>query len=315
MTEQTPPNAPEELRTLLLIDGANFLYRAHYALEAFGKSFNAPDGRPVGAFMNFATMIKKAKDLSGADAIAIVFESTTKTFRDEIFPEYKATRNPTPSEIKIQMEFVRDIFPLMGVPVIWSDGYEADDLLCSYASNPADGWRVVMASSDKDLAQSIGPRATQLDPNGWGVRDEAKVLEKFKVGPAMIAQFLALQGDSVDNIPGVERCGPGTSAKLLNKYGSLEKIFENVEAQSPALRAGLEEARDRIDGLLKLTTAVTSLPLPLAPDEIMSANHNPDWAAALALLVPLGARKLIERAELGAQAQEAKRLRLAAAKP
>lgn len=315
MTEQTPTHAPEELRTLLLIDGANFLYRAHHALEGFGKSFNAPDGRPVGAFMTFATMIKKAKDLSDADAIAIIFESTTKTFRDEIFPEYKATRKPTPGEIKIQMDLVRDIFPLMGVPVLWADGYEADDLLCSYGSNPADGWRVVMGSSDKDLAQSIGPRTVQLDPNGWGVRDEAKVLEKFKVGPAMIAQFLALQGDSVDNIPGVDRCGPGTSAKLLNKYGSIEGIFANVEAQSPALRVGLEEARDRIEGLLKLTTAVTSLPLPMMPDEILSANHNPDWASALAALMPLGTRKLIERAQLGVEAQEAKKLRMMAAKP
>lgn len=308
-------DAVEGLRTLLLIDGANFLYRAYHALERMNRSFTAPDGQHVGAFMTFATMVKKAMELSGADATAIIFESTTGTFRDEIFPEYKATRKETPDAVRSQMRLVRDIFPLMGVPVLWRDGFEADDLLCSYAANPYDGWRVVMSSSDKDLGQSIGPRASQLVPDGWEIRDEAKLFAKFKVGPALIAQFLALQGDNVDNIPGVDRCGAKTAATLLNKYGSIEGIYANVQAQTPALKAGLLAAKDRIAGLVRLTTAETSLALPMTAAEIFEANRSPDWAAALEALTPLGTRNLIARATLGVEAQAAKKARMAAARP
>ena len=302
--EQTPA-----LKTLLLIDGANFMFRAYHAMKAMGRPLSAPDGTPTGALATFANMTKKAKDLCAADAIAIVFESTTGTFRDGLVDDYKANRVETPDEVKIQMNLARDLFPLMGVPVIWSNGFEADDVLCAYSADPGEGWQVVMASSDKDLGQVVGPRARQLDPNGWKLLDEDGVLAKFGVKPNLIAQFLALKGDSVDNIKGVDKVGDKTASKLLNEYGSIDGIYLNLDKLTPSVRKGFEEAKDRIPVLMKLTLADLNAPRSMTSDEIYSANRNPDWSGALEILRPLALKQLIAKAEKGQSAVAARAAR------
>jgi DNA polymerase-1 len=304
--------APEQ-KTLALIDGANFMFRAYHAMKSMGRDFSAPDGTPTAALMNFATMIAKARDLTGAHALAIVFESTTKTFRDDLFDGYKANRPATPDPIKIQMRLARKLFPLMGVPVVWVDGFEADDLLCAYAMGAPEGWRVAMCSADKVLGQAVGPNAVVIDPNGWKVVDEAAVLAKFGVGPKMIPQFLALQGDSVDNIPGVDKCGAKTAAKLLNLHGSIEAIYEKIETLTPALKKGFQDAQPRIPDLLRLTIADLSCGMPLTPQQIYDANRSPDWAAALDMLRPLALGRLIQKAEKGLAASQARDARVASA--
>jgi DNA polymerase-1 len=246
--------------------------------------------------------------------LAIVFESTTGNFRDGLFADYKANRKQTPDEVSIQMKLARDIFPLMGVPVIWSDGFEADDVLCAYAANPGKGWKVAMCSSDKDLGQCIGPQAVQIDPNGWKYLDEAGVVEKFGVTPALVPEYLALMGDGVDNIPGVDKVGHKTAGKLLNKHGSIDVIYKNLDELTPAIKKGFEEARERIPQLLQLTRADLNAPKSMTPDEIYAANRNPDWAAALEKLRPLAMGKLIMKAEKGLAAMEAKARRTPAPK-
>lgn len=306
--EQEAPAGPG--KTLVLIDGANFMYRSYHAMKSMGRSFSAPDGTPTAALMNFATMVSKAKVTAGGDALAILFESTKGTFRDGLFPEYKAHRPATPSEVKIQMNLARDIFPLMGVPVLWVDGFEADDVMCAYGKNAPPGWRVVMASSDKDIGQAIGPKTVQLIPDGWKILDEQGLLIKFGVEASMMAQFLALQGDSVDNIPGVDKCGFKTASKLLNLHGSIEGIYKNLDTLTPAIKKGFEDARDRIPQLMKLTTADTSCGMPMTPDEIHLYNHSPDWEGALEKLRPLAMGRMIEKAEKSLAAQLAKAERL-----
>lgn len=306
--EAEPP-----LKVLALIDGANFMFRAYHATKASGLS--APDGTPTAALTTFANMVKKAKALAGASAVAIIFESTTGTFRDDLVDDYKANRKETPSEVKVQMNLARDLFPLMGVPVIWSNGFEADDVLCAYGADPGPGWRVAMCSSDKDLGQVIGEKAFQIIPDGWLVIDEARLREKIGVGPEMVTQYLALMGDNVDNIEGVKLCGKKTAAKLLNKYGSIDEIYANIDALTPALKAGFQEAKPRMPVLMELTTAALNAPRPLTPDQILAANHSPDWDGALGMLRPLAMAGLIARAEKGKQAMEAKAARLGAMRP
>lgn len=300
---------PEASKTLALIDGANFMFRSYHAMKAMGRDFSAPDGTPTGALATFASMVKKAKDVSGAHAVAIIFESTTGNFRDNLFADYKANRPPTPSEVKIQMNLARDIFPLMGVPVMWGDGFEADDVLCAYGAHASAQWRVALCSSDKDVGQSVGEHTVQIDPNGWKLLDVKGVEAKFGVGPSMIAQYLALMGDGVDNIPGVDKVGHKTAGKLLLKHGSIDEIYKNLHTLTPSVRKGFEEARDRIPQLMKLTLADLSAPRPKSPDEIWRANLNPDWAAALERLRPLAMGKLIDKAEKGLAALEARSAR------
>lgn len=306
---------PSEPRTLALIDGANFMYRSYHAMKAMGRELSAPDGTPTGALMNFATMVTKAKEATGASALAILFESTTGNFRDKLFEGYKESRKPTPDDIKIQMNLARDIFPLMGVPVMWVDGFEADDVMCAYGMAPPDGWRVAMCSSDKDIGQAVGARSVQLIPDGWKTFDQAGILAKFGVGPEMIPQYLALLGDASDDIPGVDRCGPDTARKLLQKHGSIEKIYESIDTLTPKLKEGFVNARGRIPLLMRLTTADCSCGQPMSPQAIYEANRSPDWAAALEKLRPLGLGRLIAKAEKGLEASKARQERLAGATP
>ena len=301
MTEQThnelTPSAPA-LKTLAIIDGANYMFRAYHAMKNVAP-LSAPDGTPTGALATFATMISKAKAAANADALVIVFESTIPTFRDQLVDDYKAQRPETPSDVKIQMNLARTLFPLMGVPVIWSDGFEADDVMCAYAAHPCEGWQIVMCSSDKDLSQLVGPRVKILDPNGMKMLDEKGILDKFGVPPSLMAQLLAIKGDSVDNIKGVSQVGEKTAPKLLNQYGSIEGIYNHLDQLTKAVRQGFEEARDRIPLLMQLTVVDINAPRPLTCDEIYQANRHPDWSSALEILRPLALRGLIAKAEKG----------------
>jgi DNA polymerase-1 len=328
---QQGATAPSGEKTLALIDAANLMHRAYHAMRRLEeqraaehlekcrvaeergwappeppREFKSADGVPTGALMTFATMAKRAKEESGADALALVFESTTGTFRDEIFPEYKATRKETHDDVRVQMELAKKLFPMMGVPALWCEGFEADDVMCAFGKHLPPGWRLVMCSSDKDLGQAVGERVSQLNFDGWVKVGREQIEAKFGVGPELVAQALALQGDSVDNIPGVDKCGVKTAAKLLNAHGSIEGIYENLSTLTPVLRKNFEEARERMPLLLKLTLADVSMALPMTPDEIHAANRRPDWQAALDFSTELGMGKLAKRAQEGVHALAAR---------
>lgn len=290
-------------KTLVIIDGANFLYRAHHAAMAMGKAFSAPDGTPTGALMVFANLVEKLNKLYKPEAMAIAFESPTGTFRDTLFEGYKADRPKTPDEVRTQMRLAKELFPLLGIPGLCEPGFEADDLLCAYGKSASEaGWRVILATSDKDINQVVGEHVGVWDPN---IHKEAKhhtpetVKAKFGVPPELIAEYLALMGDSIDNIPGVAGVGTKTAAKLLLQYGSTAGILENLDKLTPKLRESFEASRAILPLALQLSTARFDAPMSLSPEEIERRNAAPDWEAALPLLERLALKALLAKARVG----------------
>lgn len=293
----------ERQKTLVVVDGANFIYRAHHASISMGRAFNAPDGTPTGALMVFANLIEKLRKLYKPDAIAIAFESPNGTFRDALFEGYKEGRAKTPDDVRVQMRLAKELFPLLGIPGLCEPGFEADDLLCAYgASASAAGWRVILATSDKDINQVVSESVGVWDPNihkDVVCHTPESVKAKFGVPPEMMAQYLALMGDSIDNIPGVEGVGTKTAAKFLLKYGSIEGILEKLADLTPKMRQSFENSREILPLALQLSTARLDAPQSMTPDEIAQCNASPNWSAALPILERLALKVLLAKARVG----------------
>lgn len=300
--KQDSPESPEGVqKKLLLIDGFNFLYRSHHAMLKMGRSFNSPDGTPTGALLTFLNMVESLKKTFKPDAVAIVFESPSGTFRDKLFEEYKAQRPPTPDDLKVQINLVKKLCPLMGLPVVYEDGFEADDLLCAYGvDSEAKGWKVILATSDKDINQSVSDNVGVWDPNlhkdSNTVHTPESVMKKFGVPPKLIPSYLALMGDSVDNIPGVDGVGTKTAAKLLNKYESIEGILSNLSDLSESQQEAFKRAEKHLPMALELSTARLDAPLKVSVTEMEALNKNANWTEALKEFERLAFRAWIDKA-------------------
>ncbi|MDH5189601.1 MAG: DNA polymerase I, partial [Rhodospirillaceae bacterium] len=214
------------MKHLFLIDGSGFIFRAYHALPPMTR----PDGTPVGAVYGFTKMIMKLVEETDADAIAVVLDRARKTFRSDIYPEYKAHRPPPPDDLIPQFALVRDAVEAMDLASVDMEGYEADDLIATYAMQARErGAEVTIVSSDKDLMQLIGPGITMMDAMKNKIIGETEVFEKFGVGPDRVIDVQALAGDSSDNIPGVEGIGVKTAALLINEYGDLDGVLANAK--------------------------------------------------------------------------------------
>ena len=232
----------QALPKLVLIDGSSYLYRAFHALPPL----TAADGTPTGALFGIVNMLKSSLK-EGADYIAFVLDAPGPTFRDDLYPEYKANRAAMPDDLRAQVEPMVAIVQALGLPLVRVSGVEADDVIGTYAVQAArDGVDVVISTGDKDFAQLVGPHVTLTNTMTGSITDEKRVPEKFGVRPDQIVDYLALMGDAVDNVKGVEKCGPKTAAKWLAEYGTLDgvianagniagKIGENLRAALPAL--------------------------------------------------------------------------------
>lgn len=211
---------------LVLIDGSSYLYRAFHALPNLTNSA----GEPTGALHGVLTMINKLVREQPAAYVGVVFDTPGKTFRDDLYPEYKANRPPMPDELREQVGPLLDAVTSMGLPLLQVDGVEADDVigtLCHEAA--ADGLNVLVSTGDKDLAQLVNDNVTLVNTMNDLVLDHDGVKTKFDVYPAQIIDYLALVGDSADNIPGVPKVGAKTAAKWLNQYDSADGIVENAD--------------------------------------------------------------------------------------
>lgn len=216
---------------LYLIDGSAYIFRAYHRLPPLTN----PDGVPVGAVYGYTAMLwKLARELQETDGpshLAVVLDKSSRSFRHDIYPEYKANRPPTPEDLVPQFPLIRDATRAFSLPCIEKEGLEADDLIASYARvAAAQGWKVTIVSSDKDLMQLVGPTAEgghidMLDTMKDQRIDVAEVEEKFGVPPAKVGDVLALMGDSADNIPGIKGVGPKTATKLIREYGDLESAL------------------------------------------------------------------------------------------
>ncbi|GGP23924.1 DNA polymerase I [Silvimonas iriomotensis] len=211
---------------LLLIDGSSYLYRAFHAI----RELSAPDGTPTNALYGFVNMLRKLRQTTPADYIACVFDAKGKTFRDDIYTEYKANRPPMPDELRVQIEPIHAAVRAFGVPILCVEGVEADDVIGTLATMACEhGIETIMSTGDKDMAQLVNECVRIENSMTEEVLDIEGVFAKFNVRPDQIVDYLSLIGDTVDNVPGVPKVGPKTAAKWLAEYDSLDNIVANAD--------------------------------------------------------------------------------------
>ncbi len=262
---------------LVLIDGSSYLYRAFHALPPL----TAADGTPTGALFGIVNMLKSSLK-EGADYIAFVLDAPGPTFRDELYPEYKANRAAMPDDLRAQVEPMMAIVQALGLPVIRVPGVEADDVIGTYAVQAAkDGVDVVISTGDKDFAQLVGPHIRLTNTMTGSVTDEARVPEKFGVRPDQIVDYLALMGDAVDNVKGVEKCGPKTAAKWLAEHGTLDNVIANADKISGKIGENLRAALPILPLNRTLVTIKTDVALDKDYTQLLQLPPHADDLAAL----------------------------------
>jgi len=247
-------------RHLFLIDGSGFIFRAYYGLKT---NLTRSDGTPTNAVYGFCNMLMKLLDDTEADYIAVIFDAGRKTFRNDIYPEYKANRPAPPEDLIPQFPLVREATEAFNVPAIQMPGYEADDLIATYARQAREaGDEVTIMSSDKDMMQLITERVTMCDPIRNGRIGTEEVHEKFGVGPKKVIEVQALAGDSTDNVPGVPGIGVKTAAQLINEYGDFETLLARAgEIKQPKRRENLQQFADLARVSLELVTLKDDVPV------------------------------------------------------
>ena len=244
--------------TLLLVDGSSYLYRAFHALP----DLRSPDGFPTGAMHGMVNMLRRLRADFPAAYIACVFDAKGKTFRDDLYPEYKATRASMPEDLGKQIEPIHEVVRLMGWPILMVEGVEADDVIGTLAVQAtARGMNTVVSTGDKDLAQLVNDKVMLINTMSNEKLDEAGVLAKFGVPPNRIIDYLTLVGDTVDNVPGVPKCGPKTAVKWLTLHGSLDGVMENAGSIGGAVGENLRAALDWLPKGRELITVKTDCDL------------------------------------------------------
>ena len=261
------PGGMSSQNHLYLVDGSGYIFRAYHQLPPLTNR----QGQPAGAVYGYTAMLwKLAKDLHQADGpthLAVILDKSSQTFRKELYPDYKANRPPPPEDLIPQFPLIREATRAFSLPCIEEEGFEADDIIASYTKAAlAQGWKVTIVSSDKDLAQLIQPGVDMLDTMKNERRADDYVMKKFGVPPEKLGDVLALMGDAVDNVPGVPGIGPKTASKLINEYGDLDGVYAAVPTMKPSkMREKLIEHEDmaRLSReLVELHTGAT-MPDPL----------------------------------------------------
>jgi DNA polymerase I len=263
-------NAPTPL---VLVDGSSYLYRAFHALPPLTNS----RGEPTGAVLGVVNMLQRfAKDQAGSP-VAVVFDAPGKTFRDELFAEYKAHRPPMPDDLRSQIEPLLQIVKALGLPLLRVPGVEADDVIGTLARRAAAAGRaVVISTGDKDMAQLVDDRITLVNTMTNTRMDRDGVKAKFDVWPEQIIDYLALVGDSSDNIPGIEKVGPKTAAKWLGTWKSIEELLAHADEVPGVAGENLRKGRENLALSRLLATIRTDLELP----ELSHAERDGDFARA-----------------------------------
>ncbi|MBI5898638.1 MAG: DNA polymerase I [Rhodocyclales bacterium] len=259
--------------TLLLVDGSSYLYRAFHALPDLRTS----GGQPTGAIRGVLSMLRVLEADYKADFRAVVFDAKGKTFRDDWYPEYKAHRPPMPDDLAAQIEPLHQCIRAAGWPLLMESGVEADDVIGTLARQAGNaGIDCVISTGDKDLAQLVNRHVTLVNTMNGEKLDIDGVKAKFGVAPERIVDYLALIGDSVDNVPGVAKVGPKTAVKWLDAYGSLDAIVAHANEIGGAVGENLRRHLDFLPLGVRLVTVACELPLPVTIHEL--APQTPDMA-------------------------------------
>ncbi len=251
---------------LVLVDGSSYLFRAFHAMPNLSTS----SGFPTGAIFGVVNMLRRlANDFEGSP-VAVVFDASGKTFRNDIYPEYKANRPPMPDELRQQVGPIHDIIKAMGIPLLVVPDVEADDVIGTLAAQAtASKRRTVISTSDKDMAQLVSEHVTLVNTMSETAMDRDGVFEKYGVHPERIVDYLALMGDSVDNVPGVPKVGPKTAAKWLNSFGSLDALIEQADEVRGKVGENLRASIKALPVSRELTTIRRDVELPVAIGDLV----------------------------------------------
>ena len=286
------------IRHLYLIDGSGYIFRAYHALPPLTR----PDGTPVNAVFGFSKMLTQLLDDPEVDHVAVILDAGRTTFRNQIYDKYKANRPEPPEDLIPQFPLIREAAKAFGLPCCELEGYEADDLIATYARMALEaGGTCTIVSSDKDLMQLIRPGVEMMDPIKQRKMGPEAVMEKFGVTPDKVVDVQALAGDSTDNVPGAPGIGIKTAAQLLNEYGDLETLLKSTaKIKQPKRRESLEQNAELIRISKKLVQLRDDVPPPADPDSF--DKRKPDPNLLLPWLEQQGFKTLLQRytTELGA---------------
>jgi DNA polymerase-1 len=265
-------------KTLLLVDGSSYLYRAFHALPDLRNSA----GEPTNALRGVLSMLRKLRREYPADYIVCVFDAKGKTFRDDLYPDYKANRPPMPDDLRSQIEPLHEAVRAEGWPLVVIDGVEADDVIGTLVVDAAHaGIKSIVSTGDKDMAQLVDAYVTLVNTMSEETLDIPGVTAKFGVTPERIVDYLTLIGDSVDNVPGVAKVGPKTAVKWLAEYGTLDNLVAEADSVKGVVGENLRAARDWLPQARVLLTIKTDVTLPFALDDLKPAAPDADALRAL----------------------------------
>ncbi|MBI2791548.1 MAG: DNA polymerase I [Gammaproteobacteria bacterium] len=259
-------------KKLVLVDGSSYLFRAYHALPPLTTS----KGQPTGAAYGVISMLRKLIASEKPDYMGVIFDTKSKNFRHEIYPQYKANRPEMPDELRLQIEPLHNIIRAMGLPLIAIEGIEADDVLATLAHLATQKHiKTIISTGDKDLAQLVDKNITLINTMNGNVLDEKGVLEKFGVAPHQIVDYLTLMGDTSDNIPGIPKVGPKTAVKWLQEYGTIDELIKHADSIKGKIGEYLREHIVNLPLGKKLVTVQKDVTLSFAPEDlIMNAPDN-----------------------------------------
>jgi len=281
--------------TLYLVDGSSYIYRAYYAI----RHLSSPSGQPTNAIYGFIQMLLKLLKDHQPRHVAVVFDAGRVTFRNDIYPDYKANRAAMPDDLRTQVGPIREVVRAFNIPALELAGYEADDIIGALAArHSAAGGRVVVVTGDKDLMQIVTERVTLLDTMKAKTSGIAEVIERFGVPPVLVPDILGLAGDSSDNIPGVPGIGEKTAAKLIQEFGSLDQLLERAAEVKGKNGEKLREFRDQALLSRRLATIELNVPLEVSAKDLLASD--PDTPVLNAFFKKYGFTTLIK--ELTAKA-------------
>jgi len=255
----------EQTQHLVLVDGSSFLFRAYHAVPPL----TGPQGMPTNAIHGVTNMLRKLIEVHKTEYFTVVFDAPGKTFRNDMYDQYKANRPPMPDDLRVQIEPLHNLIKAMGIPLIMESGVEADDVLGALAQDAVkSGFNVVISTGDKDMAQLVNENITLENTMSNTTMNIEGVIEKFGVKPEQIIDYLALMGDTADNIPGVPKVGPKTAAKWLGIYETLDNLIENADKIKGKVGESLRANLDQLPLSRDLTTIKCDLGLNYSIDDL-----------------------------------------------
>jgi len=276
------------MKKLVLIDGSSYVYRAFYALPPL----KSPKGEPTGAIYGFIRMLSSLIKELNPDYIAVAFDLSSKTFRQEKVKSYKATRRETPDLLKEQIPKIKEILRLWGIKILEREGFEADDIIATLVNRFKNNYEIIIVSPDKDMLQLVDKNVKLYNPMQNIVYDVEKVKEKYGIYPNQFVDYQAIVGDNVDNIKGVKGVGKKTAAELLNRYGNLEDILANLDNLKPKIREAFKNSIEDLKNAKFLVKLRDDVKIDISIDDLQI--KNPNWEKLKKAFEELGFKSLLK---------------------